>query len=157
MRRHRPVVVAVLLVAVIGLLAATGAPSQRRLVLPEGTLVAPTVRADTLRGRTVIVHYWASWCEPCRREAAEIAALPRRLDDQTVLVGVDWSDGRSRGLAFVQRHGWTFPNLEDPRGTTGRQNGLRGLPTTLIVSPDGVIRKQLVGPQTVDGLLAQLH
>lgn len=157
MRRRRPLVVGMVLVAVVGLLAATGAPSQRRLVLPERSLVAPTVRADALRGRTVIVHYWASWCEPCRREAAAIAALPRHLDDRTVLVGVDWSDGRERGLAFVQRHGWAFPNLEDPKGTTGRQNGLRGLPTTLIVSPDGVIRKQLVGPQTVDGLLAELR
>lgn len=159
-RRRTPVVLGLLLVAVIAagsvshLSTATG--DRRPLILPAGVLVPPRLTVQDLRGRPAIVHYWATWCEPCRQEAPEIARLARRLGRRARLVGVDWSDDRGRAVAFARRHGWSFPILADPRSTSGRRNGLVGLPMTLIVDADGRIVERLMGAQTAAGLLARL-
>lgn len=155
--RARPVVIGLVLVGVVAALAASGlrAGRPRELSLPSAVLVAPGVSALELRGRPAIVHYWASWCGPCREEAPELVRLDRALGERARLVGVDWSDDPGRGRAFARRHGWSFPNLADPRGASG--NGVRGLPTTLIVDGDGRIVRTLVGPQTSAGLLGALR
>jgi cytochrome c biogenesis protein CcmG/thiol:disulfide interchange protein DsbE len=154
-----PVLVAVLLVGVVAALAALGlrGGGAGELRLPAGVLVAPGVSAAELRGRPAIVHYWASWCVPCRQEAPELARLDRALGDRARLVGVDSSDDAGRGRAFARRHGWSFSNLADPDGASGEDNGVRALPTTLIVDADGRIVRTLFGPQTSAGLLGALR
>jgi cytochrome c biogenesis protein CcmG/thiol:disulfide interchange protein DsbE len=154
-----PTAVGVLLVALV-VAAAVGALSrssdEKRLTLPSAALAGAAVTVDDLRGRPAVVHYWASWCVPCVREAPEIARLPARLGDRARLVGVDWSDDRSRARAFLRRHGWRFSVLEDPRSTSGTGNGLVGLPMTLIVDAHGRIVRRMFGPQTVAAVLAVL-
>jgi peroxiredoxin len=71
-------------------------------------------------------------------------------------VGLDWSDSHADAAAFVHRHQWSFPVLEDDAGTVGHRYGLTGLPTTFVIDARGRIVKRLVGPQTAAGLLATL-
>jgi peroxiredoxin len=71
-------------------------------------------------------------------------------------VAVDWSDRRDRAMAFVRRHRWRFPVLEDEDGEVGERYGVAGLPSTFIVDASGRIVRQLAGPQTESGLLAEL-
>jgi cytochrome c biogenesis protein CcmG, thiol:disulfide interchange protein DsbE len=124
--------------------------------LPQTVLVAPSLRISDLAGRPAIVHFWASWCGPCTKEAPELERLAQQLHGRARLVGVDWSDSRSNASAFIHKHGWTFPILEDDAGRTGTPWGIDGLPTTFLLDRRGRIVKRLTGPQTAAGLLAEL-
>ncbi len=111
-----------------------------------------------LRGHPAAVNFFASWCEPCKKEAPSLEALSRSLPNGTHLVGVAWNDGRSAARGFVHRYGWRFPTLFDTNGSAGDRYGIQGLPTTFIVGSDGRIEDVLRGPQdagTVRRELAQ--
>jgi cytochrome c biogenesis protein CcmG/thiol:disulfide interchange protein DsbE len=111
-------------------------------------LVPPPVRLSALRGRPVLINFWASWCVPCRKEAPELARFDRERRDRARLVGVDFQDARKDGLAFVREFGWRFPTVRDPRGTLASRYGLIGLPTTYVLDPQGRIARTLTGAQT---------
>jgi cytochrome c biogenesis protein CcmG, thiol:disulfide interchange protein DsbE len=151
-----------LLVAAVGVaafvaaeaLSGTHAATARAApALPAKVLEPPAATIAGLRGRPAIVHFWASWCGPCQKEAGELAALGRRLGGRATLVGVDYTDAAGSARRFIARHGWHFPNLSDPDGRTGDAYGLAGLPTTFLVDADGRIVRRLTGPQTAAGLL----
>ncbi|MGH3129387.1 MAG: TlpA family protein disulfide reductase [Gaiellaceae bacterium] len=172
--RPRGLVVAAFLVAAtilaVGLLAASpdekfdGAASDSgaasRPAAPElegGVLVPPPVSLAELRGKPVVVNFWASWCVPCRREAPELARFDRELGERAQLVGVDFQDARGDALAFVREFGWRFPNIRDPRGELARRYGLLGLPTTFVIDRHGRLAKQLTGEQTFASLRRALE
>ena len=157
--RRTPIVVGVLVVAAAAaILLAGGLSSAKKqsgpIVLPSHVLVPPRATVAGLKGKPAILHYWASWCTPCRQEAPELAKLETRLGGRAALVGINWSDERAAARAFVQRYHWTFPNLTDADARTSDSVGLQGLPTTLILNAKGEIAKRLYGPQTADGLAA---
>ena len=151
----------VLVVAVVGLVVAeiltsgSSAPSRRAAPpLPAQVLVAPRATLAALKGRPAIVNFWASWCEPCRKEAPQISRLAGSLHGRAQLVGVDYSDAASGARSFIRAHHWTFPNLRDGSGRAGERYGLGGLPTTFVLDRDGAIVRRFVGPQTAATLLA---
>jgi cytochrome c biogenesis protein CcmG/thiol:disulfide interchange protein DsbE len=128
-----------------------GAPAR-----PTAGPDAPRTTVRSLAGRPAIVHFWASWCGPCTKEAPELERLAGQLRGRAALVGVDWSDARSGASSFVRRHHWTFPILEDDAGRSGSSWGIGGLPTTFVLDRRGRIVKRLTGPQTAAGLLAAI-
>ena len=157
-------VAVVLVVAVVALVAAevltsgSSAPARRAApALPAEVLVAPRATLAALKGRPAIVNFWASWCEPCRKEAPEISRLAASLHGRARLVGVDYSDAASGARAFIRAHHWTFPVVRDASGRAGERYGLGGLPTTFVLDRDGAIVRRFVGPQTAATLLAALH
>jgi cytochrome c biogenesis protein CcmG/thiol:disulfide interchange protein DsbE len=144
------------IVAVIGALVAIevisgGADEGARRQappLPDTVLVPPKVTVESLRGSPTVVNFWASWCEPCRKEAPVLESVSRAFRGRAHVVGVDWSDGLEGARDFAGKHGWTFPVLRDVDGSAGALYGLRGLPTTFIVDAQGKIAQVLLGPQT---------
>ena len=160
---RRPLrILSLVAVVVLGLVAAealSGTPSRAgrpARPLPTAVLHPPRVTLAELRGRPVIVNFWASWCGPCRREAPELARLSAELRGRATLVGVDWSDSPAGAAAFVAAHHWTFANLLDRNGAAGNAWGISGLPTTFVLDRDGRVVRRLTGPQTARGLLGAL-
>ena len=143
----------VLAVVLSGTRHSAGQPAP---ALPTTVLQAPRVTLASLHGRPAVIHFWASWCGPCNREAPEIAALAYELGGRATLVGVDWSDNPSDATLFIHRHHWSFPILGDENGTVGNQYGLIGLPTTFLLDGRGRIVGRLPGPQTAGRVLAAL-
>jgi len=154
------ITIAALLVAfvVVVLVGGNASPAKARPApaLPTHVLVGPRVDLASLRGRPAIIHFWASWCGPCAKEAPQLARLAGELHGRATLVGVDWSDNTGSAASFVARNHWTFPVLIDSSGEVGNAYGITGLPATFLLDRQGRIVRRLIGPQTAAGLLSSL-
>ncbi|HUZ01917.1 MAG TPA: redoxin domain-containing protein [Thermomicrobiaceae bacterium] len=101
-----------------------------------------------LRGKTVIVNFWASWCDPCKQEAPVLAAVGHTLDANTVLVGIDVWDQRSDATAFLAQNDAGYLNGPDNDGSIAIDYGVAGVPETFFISPDGTLLGKYIGPLT---------
>jgi cytochrome c biogenesis protein CcmG/thiol:disulfide interchange protein DsbE len=163
MRRH--VIMGLAVTAAVGALVgivllsggAGGVAGTRAPELPREVLVPPKVTLGSLEGGPAAINFWASWCDPCRKEAPELERLAESLPGRARLVGVNWVDDRSAARSFVDEHGWAFPNLRDADGRVGNEYELNGLPMTFILDSQGRIAEVLRGPQTEPSLREALE
>ena len=133
-------------IAFFGLASSDGRTGRPAPPLPSQHLSGTVVTLAALRGRPALVTFWASWCEPCEREAPTLERFAEGLGSRATLVGVNWSDpSLSAARAFVRRYRWTFINLRDPQGGTGLAYGVTGLPTTFVLDSSGRVRGTLRG------------
>jgi cytochrome c biogenesis protein CcmG, thiol:disulfide interchange protein DsbE len=154
----RIVVPVVAILAVAGLIAfealssGPGTSGQPAPPLPSAVLQAPKASLASLRGKPALINFWASWCEPCRKEAPELERFDRTLGSSGQLVGVDYTDQAGAGREFIHKYGWNFPILSDPNGIYGARYRFTGLPTTVVLDAQGRIVETLRGPQSVADL-----
>jgi cytochrome c biogenesis protein CcmG, thiol:disulfide interchange protein DsbE len=93
-------------------------------------------------GKPVVVNFWASWCGPCADEAPVIQDAARRYGDRFTFVGVDVQDTDADAQAFMRKYGLTYLNGSGNAGPISVQYGMRGVPETYFIAPDGrLIRK----------------
>jgi cytochrome c biogenesis protein CcmG/thiol:disulfide interchange protein DsbE len=124
----------------------TGAADE----LAEGKLVhAPAFTLDRLdrdgqlavtdlKGKAIVVNFWASWCIPCRDEAPVLQKTYERYRDQgLVVLGVDVNDFRQDARRFMKRYGLSYPVVYDGKGSTVGKWGVRGFPETFFVDRTG--------------------
>ncbi len=126
------------------------AACAREAPLPEGQIAR--FDADDYRGRTVVINYWAQWCKPCVEEIPELNRLAHR-DARLVVLGVNFDGATGAELAAQARAlGIEFSLvLEDPGPGLGTPRP-EGLPTTLVIGPEGRIIATLLGPQTEESV-----
>jgi thiol-disulfide isomerase/thioredoxin len=145
---------------IFGLAGHSGSVGRRAPALPRERLVGPPVTLAGLlaaaHGRPVLVVFWASWCEPCAREAPALERFSESPSGRGRIVGVDWSDALAGARSFIRRYSWTFSNLRDSEGTVGTDYRLTGLPMTIVVDSSGHIGAVLRGPQTEQDLARAL-
>jgi cytochrome c biogenesis protein CcmG, thiol:disulfide interchange protein DsbE len=117
------------------------------LLVREGTF-----SLDSLRGKAVVVNFWASWCEPCKSEAPLLEqAWQRYRDEGLVVVGVDAQDFTKDAKGFAERYEITYPTVHDGAGSTLGRWGVVGFPETFFVGRDG----RLVGEKVSGELDAE--
>lgn len=122
-----------------------------------------TVTLSELRGKVVIVNFWASWCPPCREEAAYLEQTWRKYRDRgVVFLGVDWVDTPTNALAYIKEFDITYPNGPDIGTKAAQAYRIQGVPETFYVDQRGALRGVHIGPlkspeldQKIDELLAE--
>jgi cytochrome c biogenesis protein CcmG/thiol:disulfide interchange protein DsbE len=99
--------------------------------------------SDALKsGKPVVVNFWASWCGPCADEAPILQDAARRNGERFTFVGVDVQDVDSDALAFLRKYAVSYPNGSGNAGPISIQYGMRGVPETYFIAPDGkLVRK----------------
>ena len=105
------------------------------------------VRLAALRGKVVVVNFWASWCADCRVEHPGLAAAWRRFQDQgVVFLGIPFEDTTRQAEAFQRTLGGGWPQLADPNSQTAVAFGVYGVPETFIIGRNGMVAYKQVGP-----------
>ena len=107
---------------------------------------------SSYKGDVVLLNFWASWCPPCIEEMPSMQRLYDELGgDGFEIVAVNMQEDSGTVQSFIDEHGFSFPILLDRSGQTARQYGVRGIPTSYIVGPQGRILARKVGFHEWDG------
>ena len=147
-------VLAVALVA--GLLAlliwkvAQGSQNEAKIGKPApdftlGRLDRPgSLQLSSLRGKVVVLNFWASWCQPCKLEAPDLAASAKKWRGRVVVLGVDVNDPSGDARGFMRKYGITYPIVHDNKNVTSPKYGLTGLPETFFLDRRGRIVSHVI-------------
>jgi peroxiredoxin len=135
-----------------GVLVGAAAPP---LVLPD--LAGRQVSLAGLRGRAVVLNFWATWCHPCKEELPGFADSWRESRGRCVeFLGVTEESTLDDALAEVKRMEVPFPIVMDPEGTVARAFGVTGYPRTYVIDAEGKVRKIFSGIVSRERLEAAL-
>lgn len=132
-------------------------PSAPAPEITLSTTGGATLAMKDLRGKAVLVNFWATWCKPCQWELPLMETLYQAYKDRGFIVlgiSLDQLDAEAVS-AFVKEKKLTFPVALDQRGEVAREFGIRGLPATVLIGPDGHVRGVTYGPKEWAGTEAR--
>ncbi len=116
-----------------------------------------TVTLAELKGKPVVINFWASWCVPCRYEHPVLEWGNREFGRDVVFLGMMYEDTLENGRQFLGRYGYSYTQLLDPHSLTGVKYGVAGIPETYFISRDGTIFDKHVGPLSQSALVGRLR
>ncbi len=142
---------------VFGLLGIMGAGLLRVQAGPRSSGTAPDftlnmfdgqrITLSELKGKVVVINFWASWCPPCKDEAPYLEEMWRKYKDQGVMfLGVDYVDTETEALAYIEEFEITYPNGPDLGTKISQAYRIQGVPETFFVAKDGTLRSPKIGP-----------
>jgi peroxiredoxin len=110
-----------------------------------------TWKLSELKGKVVLLHFWATWCTTCEQENPTLQRLVQaeRENQQFVVLSVLVRDDADKAKAYMAQRGFDFPVLSDDRKVSA-QYGLTGVPETFLIDKNGTIRDKVIGPNVWD-------
>lgn len=143
------VLIGLLLVVLLARGGTTSSPATVGSVAPDISLAdldGNPVSLAALRGRPVVVNFWASWCGPCVEEFPLLRdAADRHAADGLAIIGVVYDDRSEAARTFMAANGATWTAAMDPGGTVAAAYGILGPPETFFIGRDGVIAARQIG------------
>jgi cytochrome c biogenesis protein CcmG/thiol:disulfide interchange protein DsbE len=124
----------------------SGPQEAPRFAYPS--LTGELLSSDSLRGKVVLVNFWATWCAPCRAEMPVLEAMYKRHQaDGFVIVGLAVDQAPTAEVeAFVRDRGVSYPVAHVGREAEAVFGGVRGYPTSFLIGRDGMVRHRVLGP-----------
>lgn len=111
-----------------------------------------SLRLSSLRGKVVVINFWAAWCNPCKTEAPRFQAAYERYRGRVEFVGVDTTDFSGDARKFLSQYGITYPNVRDPSGRVLNDYGGLPLPRTFVVARSGRVNGYIFGEARAEEL-----
>ena len=110
------------------------------------SLAGERVSLESLRGKVVLLDFWATWCGPCREAIPELKDLARKYPpDRLSIVSINVDDEEDVARHFVTKNGMTWTQCHDTEGALQRLFGVNAFPTYLVIDGEGVIRQEIRG------------
>jgi len=116
------------------------------------SLNGENININDLKGKVVIINFWATWCSPCRLEMPVFQNKFDEFSEELLILAVNSQDTAEDAQFFMDELNLSFDVLLDTSGEVHKKYQVRGFPTTYVVDNDGIIRKQHVGTITEDQL-----
>ncbi len=108
-------------------------------------------RLSDLRGKVVILNFWATWCPPCVEEMPSLNRMHQQITSTgSTVLGISIDEDEAQYQKFLREYQVPFPTFRDPSQSIARSYGTFGWPETYIISRDGKIARKLIGPQVWD-------
>ena len=113
----------------------------------------------SLRGKAVVLNFWASWCNPCKEEAPRLEAAAKKWARRgVVVVGIDSQDFKADARRFARRYGMTYPLVHDGSPKTRDAYGVTGFPETFFVDRRGrIVGDHIQGPVSEEDLARNIR
>lgn len=104
-------------------------------------------KLDNLKGKIVILNFWASWCNDCKIEKKSIQAYLNKNSkpDDLVFITILYKDNPASVIEIIKKEGYTFPVLVD-NGEISKIYGIKGVPETFLIDKNGILRHKIIGP-----------
>src|SRR5689334_7402418 len=104
-----------------------------------------TIKLSDLRGKVVVLNFWASWCVECRKESDALEATWRQYRDRGLMVlGVDYLDTESPATQYLEQYHTSYPIGVDLQEQISRRYRITGVPETFFIDKNGVVRKTVI-------------
>jgi cytochrome c biogenesis protein CcmG, thiol:disulfide interchange protein DsbE len=157
--KHTKIFPVMILVALIAASAVSAQNIKEGASAPDFQLTLSTgkqVKLSDYRGKAVLLHFWATWCPPCRAELPEMNKLSVKLAGEKsvklTFLAVCVSDQEKSRAGFMKKNGYTFTGGLDADDSVAMKYGIQGIPTSVLISADGKIEKINVGAMSASGL-----
>lgn len=110
------------------------------------------VSLDDLKGKVVVVNFWATWCDPCRSEMPSIQYFYDMFKSHPkfAFVSILYNDDPEKADKLLKDRNYTFPYYLDKNSSASKDYGITGVPETYIIDSKGVLRKKVIGPMEFD-------
>ena len=128
----------------------SNAPDFSLQLQQDGKASDKTVTLNSYKGKVLFLHFWATWCPPCKLELPHMESLTKKLASQgdkakMEFLAVCISDSQKALTSFMQKNGYTFASALDEPGFVAMKYGIQGVPTSILISSEGKILKIQVG------------
>jgi cytochrome c biogenesis protein CcmG/thiol:disulfide interchange protein DsbE len=112
------------------------------------TFEGDEITLSELRGKVVLINFWASWCKPCEREADDLETAWRYYEPRgdVVFLGIDWTDTEPKAMVYLDKFDITFPNGPDLGTRISQAFRTTGVPETYVVDKNGILAYVKLSP-----------
>lgn len=106
------------------------------------------ISLNGLKGKVVVLNFWASWCQECKMEHASLLAINRRFQENPnfTMLGINYQDKEGLAKQYLKTHGNNFNHVMDKDGKISIDYGIYGVPETFVIDQKGIIRYKTIGP-----------
>jgi cytochrome c biogenesis protein CcmG/thiol:disulfide interchange protein DsbE len=115
-----------------------------------------TIDLQQLRGKPVVINFWATWCIPCYQEHPVLVENARMIGSDVQFLGVVFNDSEAKITSFLRERGSAYPTLLDEQGKAAIAYGVGGVPETFFIDRSGTIVAKFTGPLTSEALQANV-
>lgn len=120
-----------------------------------------TVNMSDLKGRLVVLNFWATWCVPCIKEMPEFQKAHESLHPKVKIIGINLAESKEKVGEYIRDKGLSFSILLDAYGNVSQEYRVVNLPVTFFITPDGIIREKVFGGgvtrKMIEAKINQLH
>jgi len=104
------------------------------------------VELRQLRGKVVVLNFWATWCPPCVEEMPSLTAMQQRLADHVVVLAVSTDTDAAAYRRFLREHNINLLTVRDAQQSSNLLYGTVKFPESYVIDPRGIVRRKFVGP-----------